>query len=77
MITQVVESQIYIVKAKRSFAVLRIEEGKFTVLECSNREKCESMNIINCPPFCDKVSVLKNYLRFGSCKNGYVIESLK
>jgi len=63
---------LYIVKAKRSYTVVKIENYKFEVLECSNRERCKSMGILSCPPFCDKITELKKFLRFGTSK--YKIE---
>jgi len=62
------ESLIYVVKSKRCYTVIKVEGNNFEVLDCSNMEKCRSMGILKCPPFCDKITALKNYLRFGHCK---------
>ncbi len=69
--------KLYAIKTKRSYAVMSVEGETIVVVECSNKEKCESMGIFNCPPFCDKICVLKNYLRTGRCRKGFEIEVLK
>jgi len=69
--------KLYVVKTKRSYAVMSVEGETIIVVECSNKEKCESMGIFNCPPFCDKICALKNYLKTGRCKKGFKIEVLK
>jgi hypothetical protein len=56
---------------------MSVEGETIIVVECSNKEKCESMGIFNCPPFCDKICALKNYLKTGRCKKGFKIEVLK
>ncbi|ADB58506.1 hypothetical protein [Archaeoglobus profundus] len=58
----------FLVKTRNSHAVICVTGNRFHVLECSNKDRCEKMGILNCPPYCDKISALKNYLRTGRVK---------
>ena len=61
------------VRTKRCRTIIQILGNNLEVMLCENRERCVSMGITNCPPFCDKISALKLYLRTGKSKNGYKI----
>ncbi len=67
----------FVVRSKRSWAEIAVSDEGLKVLNCSNRERCASMGITNCPPFCDKICALKIYLRSGRVRKGYDIRLSK
>ncbi len=60
--------RIFRVSSRNSFAIIAYNGSSYKVIECTNMEKCRMAGIVNCPPFCEKISELKKFLRFGKCR---------
>lgn len=73
IITMTNEAIKFKVKTKRCETIVCLSNDGLKVILCNNREKCLNMGITSCPPFCDKISALKQYLRSGKRKAGYEI----
>ncbi|WP_457549120.1 hypothetical protein [Archaeoglobus sp.] len=60
--------RIYRVSSRNSFAIIAYDGSNYEVIYCTNMEKCRMAGIVNCPPFCEKISELKKFIRFGRCR---------
>ena len=60
--------RIFRVSSGNSFAIIAYDGSSYEVIHCTNMEKCRMAGIVNCPPFCEKITELKKFLRFGRCR---------